>query len=160
MDSLQRQKCQVCEEGWHCRAPQNPLQTPRKEPRLKLLWEERKCLPASSRPCYSIFMCRFGGGGDSLIKHGKKSNSEQLLFWIWGLVWCLQGCTVMEKLQNNRHTTVFSFVVQRISPPVVSPSYPWKKKNTSTHILRVRFWSQWHNAFIQLYIHFVIKVCK
>lgn len=35
--SLQRQKRQVCAEDWHCGAPQNPLQTPRQEPRLKLL---------------------------------------------------------------------------------------------------------------------------
>lgn len=37
MASLKRQKCQVYEESWHCGAPQNPLQTPHKETRLKLL---------------------------------------------------------------------------------------------------------------------------
>ncbi len=99
MASLQRQKCQVCEEDWHCGAPQNPLQTPRKEPRLKLLWEERRCLPASSRLCYSIFMCGFFGGG--LIKCSKKSNSKHLPFWIWRPVWCVQGCTVMEKITGT-----------------------------------------------------------
>lgn len=44
---LQRQKCQVCEEGWYCGAPQNPLQTPRVEPPVWSYFEQRgdACLP-------------------------------------------------------------------------------------------------------------------
>lgn len=41
-------------------------------------------------------------GEDSLIKHSKKSNSKHLLFWIWGPVWCLQGCTVMKKKKRKQ----------------------------------------------------------
>ena len=41
--------------------PESTPDPPRGTPRLKLLWAERRCLPASSRTCYSIFMCGFRG---------------------------------------------------------------------------------------------------
>ena len=66
-------------------------------------------------------------GEDSLIKHSKKSNSKHLLFWIWGPVWCLQCCTVIKKEKKKKKKTVFTFVVQRMNPPAVSPQCPYKK---------------------------------
>lgn len=72
---LSKDKSQVCEEGWHCGAPQNPLQTPRKEPRLKLLW--RVEMPACLIEALLLHIHVWISGEDSLIKHSKKSNSKR-----------------------------------------------------------------------------------
>lgn len=87
MASLQRQKCQVCEEGWHCGAPRNPLQTPRKESssEVTLTREEmRACLIEAL--LLHIHVWIWGGGGCKKTHSsntGKKLNSKHLLFWIW-----------------------------------------------------------------------------
>ena len=79
------------------------------------------CLPASSRPRYSIFMCGFGGE-DSLIKH--KQKVELKAPPILDMEACLMFAGVHCHGKNNRHTTVFSFVVQKMSAPVVSHPCP------------------------------------
>lgn len=100
--------------------PESTPDPPRGTPRLKLLRAERRCLPASSRTCYSIFMCGFQGKTHS--SNTAKSQTQSTSFFGYGGPFDVcRGALSWKKRKENRHSTVFSFVVQRMNPPAVSP---------------------------------------
>lgn len=82
--------------------PHHPVQTPRKEPPLKFHREERRCLPASSRPCYFIFMCGFQMGKAQWKR--AKVKVQALFFGNGGLSDVCRGVggTVMEEKEKKK----------------------------------------------------------
>lgn len=109
---FKRQKCLICKEGWYCSAPKS-TPDPLQQPRLTLHWEERRCLPASPRTFYFIFMCGCVMDvcvcvcGKGVLTH-QIQQKRQTPFWVWDLSDAQSG----KKNITNKPTTMFSFVVQ------------------------------------------------
>lgn len=110
-----RQKCHVSEERWHRAAPRIHSRPPSRTSKVTVRREE---MPACLLEALLLHIYDWiWGKTHSSNATTKKKKLKAPPFWMWGPVWRLQGCTVMEK-KKNRHAAVLSFVVQRIKPTV------------------------------------------